>query len=349
MILQLKRISVEKDGSRILNDVSMNIPEGAFYVLMGPTGCGKTTTLRVAGLLDTPCEGEVYFAGKKAVLNGRKALETRRRMATVFQHPLMFTGSVRDNIEWGLRIRGISRGAVAEKVTRAARMTEIEDLLDRNASTLSGGEARRTALARALALEPELLLLDEPTTSLHPSFRREFLMRLKGLHRETGTAFLMATHDFTDALAAGTCGAVMNEGNVVQQGTVSELLFNPGSRFMADFACTGNILPAELSDGRARIGDLTVRHTSAEEGSRYIAIPPEVIALSNEIRSGSERNRFPATVVSLQKEGLIWTVRVEAQGVGLDVAVTTGALEELNVRNGSLVYISFKASAVQVF
>ncbi len=349
MILSLNSIIVERERNTILKGVSLNVPEGSFFVLMGPTGCGKSTTLRTAGLLERPYRGDVLFRGERVPLRGKKRLRTRRLMATVFQNPVMFRGSVRKNLEWGLGIRRLSKAETSSRIDEAVAMTGLEELLERDASTLSGGETRRAALARALAIRPELMILDEPVTSLHSSFRKDFLKRLKSLHSTTGTTYIMATHNFADALAAGTCGAVMNEGEVVQQGSLSDILFNPSSRFMADFTGTGNILPAELSGRSARAGNLTITHTSPGEGKGFIAVPPEVIAISLEQGRGSERNRFPGKVISLESRGLNWTAKVQSGAIVFDVALTTGALDELDIHSGSEVFISFKASSVKVF
>ena len=349
MILRLRDITVKKEKNTILKRVSLDIPSGEFFVLMGPTGSGKTTTLRIAGLLDTPDTGDVLFQGETVPRSGKRLLKTRRRIATVFQSPVMFQGTVLENLEWGLKIRGLSKEETVSRISRIADLADLNELLSRDASTLSGGETRRTALARALVLNPELLILDEPTTSLHPSFRKEFLESLLMLHRETGTTFLMATHDFTDALAAGTMGAVMRQGEIEQQGSIDQILFSPRSRFMADFTGTGNILSAVFCGNMAETGGITVKHTGSRQGRGFIAVPPEVIVLSRVPGVTSERNRFQGTVSSLERKGLNWTVTVDVQEVVFAVAVTTGALDELEIQEGSPVWISFKASAVHVF
>ena len=349
MILKLESVTRSKGGNRILNGISLNVHKGDFFVLMGPTGCGKTTTLRIAGLLDPPDSGSVLFRGISTRQPERKLLPVRRKMAMVFQSPVMFSGTVYFNIAWGLRIRGIPEEVIRHRVDAITELAGLQGLLERNTESLSGGEQKRVALARAMILEPELLILDEPTTSLHLSFKKELLEKIRELHRETGTTILMATHDFQDALFLGTSGAVMNNGTIEQSGSMESILFNPQSNFMADFTGAGNVIPVHFHGDTAVSGDLRVKHTGNRNGAGCIAIPPEVIVLSTTPGVTSERNRFTGTVTDMNRQGRTWSVTVDVSGTLLDSAVTQGALDELEIRKGSTVYLSFKANAVRVF
>jgi molybdopterin-binding protein len=348
-MLRLSSVHKSKGGNSILKGISLDIPRGEFFVLMGPTGCGKTTALRIAGLLDRPDSGRIHFCGTEIEENEKIRLSARRRMATVFQNPVMFSGTVFSNIAWGLKIRGCSKDIIREKVGRTVEMTGLTGLEKRNAKTLSGGETKRVALARAMVLEPDILILDEPATSLHRSFREELLEKIRELHRVTGTTFLMATHDFRDALSTGTSGAVMNRGVIEQKGSVESILFNPKNTFMAEFTGTGNILPAVIKRDAACCGELDIRHTGSRTGTGWIAVPPEVIVLSRTESLTSERNRFRGTVCGIRRKGLNWMVTADVSGTLLDSAVTTGALDDLKIREGSQVFLSFKASAVHLF
>ncbi len=349
MILQLNSIHQSKSGNDILNGVSLSVPEGSFFVLMGPTGCGKTSLLRIAGLLDTPGSGDVFFKGTKIPRKGKKLLNTRRKIATMFQSPVMFRGTVASNIAWGLKIRGMKQPEISKRIDEILEFVGLEGFRARDASTLSGGEKRRTALARALILEPELLILDEPTTSLDPAFKRDLLQRMKEIHKKTGITFLMATHDFTDALAVGTMGAVMRSGMIEQSGCMDNILFKPQNQFMASFTGVRNIFPAEFSGNEAAIRKLTVTHSAQKDGHGFLAIPPEVIVLSLSPNFTSERNRFDGIVRSIERNGTNWDITVEASGIPIIAAITTGALEELAISPGSAIHLSFKASAVHIF
>lgn len=345
----MRNIRLEKEKNRILNGVSLDVPEGCFFVLMGPTGCGKTTLLRLAGLLDGPDSGEILFKGTPLPRKGKNLLQTRRQIATMFQSPVMFRGTVSSNIAWGLKIRGIPKTETTRRVEQVLEFVGLGGFAGRDASTLSGGEMRRTALARALVLEPEILILDEPTTSLDPAFKRDLLSRIKEIHSRTGTTFLMATHDFTDALAVGTMGAVMRDGLIEQSGSMGDILFKPDNHFMASFTGMRNIFPAEFKGSEAGVRELTVAHAGNRNGHGFLAVPPEVIVLSLSPKITSERNRFTGTVKSIERNGTNWDVIVDVASVSMIVAITTGALNELSVTPGSSIHLSFKASAVHLF
>jgi len=349
MLLELKGISQSKNGAQILSDVDLSISRGAFFVLMGPTGCGKTTLLRIAGLLDKPSSGRVIHSGRSVPHRGKERLDVRRRMVTVFQRPVLFRGSVNSNIEWGLKIRGIPEDEIGTRISKALEMVDMEGCGDRDSETLSGGELQRVALARALAIEPSVLILDEPTTSLDPNLRLTLLRRLKDLHSRTGITFLMATHDFTDALSLGTAGAVMQNGRIEQAGMIDEIFYSPSTPFMASFVGMKNVYPAEFREDGAVVEELLIRHTSNRKGHGFLAIPPESIVLSREITITSERNQFTGIIASVERAGPVFSISVDCGNLIIVSSVTRSALSQLDLTEGRDVYISFKASAVHVF
>ena len=349
MILELENIVQRKNGQQILSDVDLSISRGAFFVLMGPTGCGKTTLLRLAGLIDKPFSGRMKYRSEVIPLRGKVRLRLRRRMVTVFQRPVLFRGTVISNVAWGLRLRGIPEEEISRRVSLVLEMVDMEGYRDRNSSTLSGGELQRVALARALVIEPEVLILDEPTTSLDPNLRLSLLRRLKDLHSKTGITFIMATHDFTDALSLGTHGAVMRNGRIEQTGTIDEIFYSPSTPFMASFVGMKNVFPAEFREDGAAVEELLVRHTSDKKGHGFLAIPPEVIVVSRETTVTSERNHYAGTIVSVERTGSIFSISVNCGNVLMVSSVTRSALSELDLLVGQDVYISFKASSVHVF
>ncbi len=349
MILELENICQTKNGQQILSNINLTVSENTFFVIMGPTGCGKTTLLRVAGLLDKPSSGRVMYSGEPILYRGKKRLQTRRKMVTVFQRPVLFRGSVFSNVEWGLRIRGIPRSEVDRRVSRVLEMVDLEGYVNRDSGTLSGGELQRVALARALVIEPEILILDEPTTSLDPALRLSLLRRLRDLHSGAGITFIIATHDFTDALSLGTTGAVMSNGRIEQIGTIDEIFYSPSTPSLASFVGMKNVFPAEFTENGAIAEELLVKHTSDKRGHGFLAIPPEAIVVSRETTVTSERNHFAGTIISVERTGSIFSISVDCRNLVIIASVTRSALSDLNLITGQDVYISFKASAVHVF
>ena len=202
-------------GARVVLDVpALDVRAGEILAVIGPNGAGKSTLLRVMGLLETPAAGTVRVAGEPA--SRARALALRRRMASAFQEPLLADMSVLDNVALGLRFRGV---ATTERRARSARWLErfgIASLAGRQARTLSGGEAQRTALARALVLEPDLLLLDEPFSALDQPTREDLLGELGRILREDARTTVLVTHDRSEALALSDRVAVMVGGRVLQ-------------------------------------------------------------------------------------------------------------------------------------
>jgi len=258
--------------------------------------------------------------------------------------------SVRDNILYGTRFRKKPASGRDELFSKLTADLDITDLLDRLPGTLSGGELQRAALARALMIEPSVLLLDEPLSALDPRFREEIRIMLKSLHRSTGCSFLMVTHDFAEALSLADRAAVINNGRIEQQGTIQEIFQKPSSAFVADFVGMKNIFPVSVSEDAVMIGPLPV-HTDRppREGHGFIAIRPEDIVISNEPLVSSIRNSFGGTVSAIIDHGFSCEVHVDVAGVTFKSLVTKSALFDLEIREGTHVYCSFKATAIHTF
>jgi len=233
-MIEAMGVWARRGGAEILKDVNLKVRKGETLAIIGPTGSGKTTLIRILDLLDPPDEGRVFFDGIDVSKDERARFHARRRMAMVFQKPSMFNLSVEKNVSYGLKIRGVFGPAIRDRVGAALREVGLSGYEKRRAFSLSGGEAQRVALARALVTEPELLLLDEATANLDPRTAEtiESLIRKAG---EVGLTVVMATHDLDQARRlAGKIGVLVS-GELVQLGAPEEIFERPRSEEVARF------------------------------------------------------------------------------------------------------------------
>jgi len=219
-------------GHEALKAIDLEVRDQEFCVLLGPSGCGKTTLMRIIAGLETETEGEVLIGGRSM-----KGLEPRRRnIAMVFQNYAVFPHmTIGENIGFGLRMRKVPEARLKEQVLRAASLMHIEGLLDRYAGQLSGGQRQRVAVARALAVEPDVLLMDEPLSNLDALLRLEMRSELKGLLRELRTTTIYVTHDQTEAMSMADRIAVMHGGRIVQYAAPAPVYNHPATRFVGSF------------------------------------------------------------------------------------------------------------------
>ena len=238
-IIALKNISVEFDGEKVLDDLNLSIRDGEFVTLLGSSGCGKTTTLRlIAGFLE-PDSGEVFFDGKS--MNGVPPY--KREVNTIFQRYALFPHyNVYENIAYGLRVRKVPEKQIREQVTEMLRLVNLQGFEKRNVARLSGGQQQRVAIARALVLKPKVLLLDEPLAALDLKLRKDMQQELKNIQKQLGITFIFVTHDQEEALSMSDTVVVMNEGKVQQIGTPIDIYNEPQNAFVADFIGESNIL-----------------------------------------------------------------------------------------------------------
>ncbi len=225
------------DGNtiRAVEDLSLTIEENELLALVGPSGCGKSTTLRLIAGLETADSGTVLLDGKAA--NG--VPPAGRDVAMVFQNHALFPHmTARENIAFGLKLRGVHRDEIAGRVSEMATLLHITELLDRRPAALSGGERQRVALGRALIRRPRVLLLDEPLSQLDALLRARLREEILRIRRELGVAMLLVTHDLAEALALGNRVAVMNRGRIEQIGTPEEIRNRPANAFILEFLGT---------------------------------------------------------------------------------------------------------------
>jgi osmoprotectant transport system ATP-binding protein len=229
--------AVEKSyaGQRVLGPLTLSIPQGALCVLVGPSGCGKSTTLKMINALITPDAGSIRIEGQP--LESRPVEELRRGIGYVIQSGGLFPHwRVRDNIATVPRLLHWDEARIAERVSEVAEIAEIDRaLLDRYPHQLSGGQQQRVGVARALAADPDIILMDEPFGALDPVTRVGLQQELARLHRDTGKTIVLVTHDMDEALALGTVIVVMQAGGIVQSGTPADILARPNNNFVRDF------------------------------------------------------------------------------------------------------------------
>lgn len=238
-ILQLQQIRKSFDNTEVLKGIDLEAAQGEFITLLGASGCGKTTTLRIIAGLELPDSGQV-------ILESRDITDwepNRRDVNTVFQNYALFPHmNVADNVGYGLKIRKVPKAEIKRKVERALRLVQLEDYGKRMPDQLSGGQKQRIAIARAVINEPKVLLLDEPLGALDLKLRRQMQLELKRLQKQLGITFIYITHDQEEAINMSDRIGVMHEGVLEQLGTPNEVYYQPRTSYVADFVGNANIL-----------------------------------------------------------------------------------------------------------
>ncbi len=352
--LGLRDVVVGRSGRTILEVASLDVFPGEVLAVVGPNGAGKSTLLHVMALLERPSSGELLVDGRP--LSGG-LLAYRRRMAVVFQEPLLLDTSVEGNVRSGLSLRGVPRGEQNPRVSQWLKRFGIGALAGRSARTLSGGEAQRTSLARALVLEPEVLLLDEPFAALDPPSRDSLIDDLDGALARTSTATVFVTQDRAEALRLGDRLAVLIGGRIRQVGAPEEVFATPVDEEVAAFVGIETIAPGRvrsLEQGLAVVdvgGETVEAAATAQPGfDVLVCLRPEDVVLSpaqDHPGPSSARNRLPAVVRRILPAGPHARVELDA-GFSIVALITKQSLEELSLAPGSRVIASFKATAVHL-
>ncbi|MCR4747751.1 MAG: ABC transporter ATP-binding protein [Clostridiales bacterium] len=238
-IIELKDISVAFGDQTVLQNLNLYIRDGEFVTLLGPSGCGKTTTLRIIAGFQEPDAGEVIFEDK--CINGVPAHE--RQVNTIFQRYALFPHlNVYDNVAFGLRIRKMPESEIKKKVEEMLELVDLKGFNRRSIDSLSGGQQQRIAIARALAVDPRVLLLDEPLGALDLKLRKDMQVELKNIQQRLGITFIYVTHDQEEALSMSDTIVVMDHGEIQHIGTPEDIYNEPANAFVADFIGESNIL-----------------------------------------------------------------------------------------------------------
>jgi len=349
--LALRDVVVRRAGRVVLDVPHLDVAAGETLAVIGPNGAGKSTLLLQLALLERPAEGRVLYDGAPA--RGHE-LALRRRMAVVFQDPLLLDRPVLANVETGLRLRGVPRGERRPRAMRWLARFGIAELAGRHARALSGGEAQRASLARAFALEPEVLLLDEPFSALDTPTRAALIADLAAVLGETPLTTVLVTHDHDEAARLGDRVAVIIDGRIRQEGTPSAIFGAPADEGVAAFVGVETIFEADVvarSDGivTLRAGSHDIQAVDAGELTRaLVCLRPEDISLGPPSEgAGSARNRIPGRVMRITPSGAAARVELDC-GFPLVAQITRRSLEDLGLDAGSDVVASFKATAVHL-
>ena len=351
-LLELHDLVVSVSGRLTLRVPQLQVMESELLAVIGPNGAGKSTLLRVIGLLESPASGTVRFRGQP--VDGRNLVPLRRRMASAFQEPLLSDTTVFENVALGLRFRRVPHSAVAARVNSWLDQLGIGSLAGRQARTLSGGEAQRTALARALVLEPELLLLDEPFSSLDQPAREALLEELGVILRRDRITTVFVTHDRNEAVALGDRVAVMMAGEILQVDETARLFRAPISEEVARFVGVETIVDGRVlteQDGLVVVeagGQKIEVAAKVAPGERVrLCLRPEDVTLVSQgvlVPGSSARNHLAGRVVRLTPSGPHVRVVVDC-GIPLVALVTHRSVDELGLREGAPVIATFKATA----
>jgi putative spermidine/putrescine transport system ATP-binding protein len=347
--LQLLGINHSYSGARVLAGISLKVDPGELLILLGPSGCGKTTLLRIIAGLVAPTTGRIIVANEDVTALAPED----RTIGIVFQSYALFPHmTVAENIAYGLEARRLPRSRIKERVAAMLDAVRLNAFDQRYPRQLSGGQQQRAALARALAIQPRLLLLDEPFGALDKNLRREMQAEVRRIQRAFSITTVMVTHDQEEAMSMADRIAVMNQGEVVQSGTSAEIYDRPADTFVANFIGMMNMLPGRIADsganGRCRVVlgesysfDCMSVGPHSGPGAVRLGIRPENLSLGAPSEEGI-RGRL-TQIVPL---GPVTQLFVELSDGSSIVLARAGHISELTVRLDDVVSVRAKPDAV---
>jgi tungstate transport system ATP-binding protein len=353
-MMKIENLILRRGGVTVLDIPELHVQRERILAIIGPNGAGKSTLLlTMAGLLK-PDHGKIYYQGNPVDSRASRS-DMRRRISVVFQEPLLLNTSVYKNVALGLKFRHLTGSEIEKSVDESLEYFGITSLAKRSAKTLSGGEAKRVSLARAFALKPELIMMDEAFSSLDPPTREGLMEDLRHILQETKITAVMALHDREETLRLAQDVTVMAAGKIIQSGTTSQIFNQPDSEFVANFVGTETILEGMVescTDGNMivsvqgkeieAIGDCSVGQKV------YCCLRPENVTLSSKAQEQiSARNIFEAKVSKIIRQGFFNKLVLDC-GFPLVAYITITSCEDLGITQGVTVVASFKATSVHV-
>jgi molybdopterin-binding protein len=353
IVLEGRGLSVSYDSKKVLDVSSIQVKSNQVLAFIGPNGSGKTTLLLCLALLLRPTSGQILYQGQ-AVDFTKPLVHMRRHFAVAFQEPLLLNTSVWENVVLGLKLRGVKG---PESHQRAAQWLErfgIAGLAKQPARTLSGGEAQRANLARAFALQPEILFLDEPFAAVDTPTRQALFGDMYNILQETRFTTVMVTHDRNEAQTLAHHIAVLVKGQIIQHGSPKEIFASPASEEVAKFVGMENIVEGIVRSNRDCLAEIMVDSqviegvTTCQAGGYVnVFIRPEDITLALTKSSSSARNTFRGKISGLIPIGPLVRVSLDC-GFPLTALITRLSAEELHLESGTSVFASFKAAAIHI-
>jgi molybdopterin-binding protein len=347
-MIQLDGICKSFGENEVLSSLDLSAKKGEMFVLLGSSGCGKTTTLSVIAGLTKEDKGDIYLDGSRI----NDTPPHKRGIGFVFQNYALFPHlNVYENVEFGLKAgnKRSKRGGNTTEVKRALELVGLDGFEKRNPMKLSGGEQQRVALARALATEPECILMDEPLSNLDAVVRERLRHEIAQLQRDIGLTSIYVTHDQVEAMALGDRIAVLNNGRVEEVGTPEKIFYKPEKEFVARFIGMKDNGVLQISTGNF---DLTTVFVPSSVGTRVKAcVRPEEIILAKSDRNTSvrsARNEIAGRVISISQNGPLMRVLVDVGGDEMSVDITRLAVRDLKLFGGDRVLLTFKATSVHV-
>lgn len=347
-------------GNKIaLEDINFQIKKGEVFVFLGPSGSGKTTLLRILNFLDCQSGGKIFFNDEDTGELSR--LKLRRKMAMVFQGCPLFNSSVYDNIAYGIKVREKKKEEIERRVKDALNLVKLHGYENRNANTLSGGEAQKVALAMATIVEPEVLLLDEPTANLDPiniGTVKDIIKKIKNI----GITVIIATHKQDEAIEIADRIAVLNNGKIEQIGSPDEIFRKPSTEFVANFTDTKNIFNGVIKyvDSEEKMVIIATRHFDIEapnkgfnEGKKVkVCIRPEEVMILREDRpiNRKHKNILRCKIIEIYPHGSsMYRLNVKInKDCNLFVDTPRHATVIMDLKKGKEIKISLKSSACHI-
>ncbi len=354
-VFEARNLQVIRGGSLILNVPALTIADGEILSIIGPNGAGKSTLLQSLAALIKPSCGEVFFRGRR-VGTEIPLLAYRRKLAMILQEPLLFDTTVFNNVASGLKLRGLKRHSYEPIVIKCLERFGIAHLGDRSARSLSGGEARRTSIARAFATEPEVLLLDEPFSALDPIIREALLEDLEQVLRETRITTIFVTHDRQEALRLSSRLGVMMAGEILQEGSPQEIMKRPVNELVATLLGIETILAAEVVRRKpytfvASVAGREIEAVGGRDAGEQVllCIRSEHIALSSPEAEvpPHPKNLFCGRIKKITPLWLHQRVRLDC-GFPVVAYVTNQSLTSFPLAEGMEVTVSFNPADVCV-